>query len=128
MISSCCRSRSLLLGAWLNAAPVVKMERVRLPTRMITTSRHIVPPSASSRRSRRLASGCLTSLDVRAIRIVQAIRSDQEIVQHDASHDCLVDDPRYVLDPHAAVPDALRVNDQVRPVLTLIETAGHIGS
>ena len=63
-----------------------------------------------------------------AIRIVEAFGADQQIVQNSIVQDRFFDDARNIFHFDVTVEDPLRVNRDARTVLTLIETAGRVGS
>src|SRR5262249_47248802 len=50
-----------------------------------------------------------------------------QVFENAAADNGLVDDPRHVRELYAPVPDRLRVNDDRRPQLALVEAAGLIG-
>ena len=63
-----------------------------------------------------------------AIRIVEAVGADQQIVQNSIVQDRFFDDPWNVFDFDMPVENPLRVNRDTRPVLTLVQTPGRVGS
>ena len=60
---------------------------------------------------------------MRAIRIVQTLVGDQQVVQDLASQDRLGHDPGHVIDGDPSVPDPLRINDDGRSVLALLQAS-----
>lgn len=59
---------------------------------------------------------------------VQCRVREQQILQHAAADDRLLDDPRHVFELDAAVPDLLGIDDHGGSQFTLIETARLIGA
>ncbi len=65
---------------------------------------------------------------VLAIRVIEAVRADQQIVQNSIVQDRFFNDARNIFDFDVTVENPLRVNRDTRPMLALIETAGGVGS
>lgn len=63
-----------------------------------------------------------------AARRVDAPVSQSQTLHRFASHDVRVDDFIHILQLYSAVPHRIRVDHQVRPMLTLIETARLVGA
>ena len=63
-----------------------------------------------------------------AVAVVQAFGSNQQIVQDSILQDRFFDDPWNISDFDMPVENSLRVNRDTRPVLTLIQTPGCVGS
>ena len=61
-----------------------------------------------------------------APRVVQAGLVDQEVLEHPASNDRLVKNPRDIFERHAAVEDALGIDGQCRPVFALGQAPGRV--
>jgi hypothetical protein len=62
------------------------------------------------------------------VAIVEAVGADEQIVQNSIVQDRFFDDAWNILDRDVTVEDSLWVNGDARSMLTLIETAGRVGS
>ena len=58
---------------------------------------------------------------------VQPLVGNPQVLEHAAVDDRLFDDPRHVGQLHAAVPDRLRIDDDGRAELALVQAAGGVG-
>lgn len=63
-----------------------------------------------------------------AVSVVEAIGADQQIIQNPIVQDRFFNDARNIFDFDVPVENSLRVNRDTRPVLTLVQTAGRVGS
>ena len=63
-----------------------------------------------------------------AVAVVEALGADEQIVQNSIVQDRFFNDPRNIFDLDVTVKDALRVNHDARPMLTLIETPSRVRS
>ena len=63
-----------------------------------------------------------------AVAVVETFGADEQIVQNSIVQDRFFNDPRNIFDLDVTVKDALRVNRDARPMLTLIETTSQVRS
>ena len=63
-----------------------------------------------------------------AVAVVEALGADEQIVQNSIVQDRFFNYPRNIFDLDVTVKDALRVNRDARPMLTLIETTSQVRS
>ena len=59
---------------------------------------------------------------------IDAVISQPQSLYRNAPGDVRFDDLSYVLRANAAIPDLVRINHDVRSVLTLIQAAGFVGA